>query len=237
MNEPIAIRSIQHYLYCPHRWRLIEIDRAWSENVFVTKANIMHERVHDPDRSYISRGRRIFTSVTVANELPEYNIYGKTDCIELIPDKNGVKITSSKGWANRNNDHDGKYKLNIVEYKPTKPKERDYNPDDVMQVFAQKICVDYMFGCSSDGYIYYSDVRNRVLLPLNEKYFEYAEKLKFILAEMRAHVERGKIPKIRKDQKCSGCSMKDMCMPKIMKKTNVRQEIEKIERSEKCEDY
>ena len=27
----ITIRSIQHYLYCPHRWGLLEIDKAWAE--------------------------------------------------------------------------------------------------------------------------------------------------------------------------------------------------------------
>ena len=53
----ITIRSIQHYLYCSHRWGLLEIDKAWAENAFVTKANLMHDRVHDPDRSYVSKGK------------------------------------------------------------------------------------------------------------------------------------------------------------------------------------
>lgn len=54
----ITIRSIQHYLYCPHRWGLMEIDKAWAENMYVTKANLMHERVHDPDQSYTMRGKK-----------------------------------------------------------------------------------------------------------------------------------------------------------------------------------
>lgn len=45
--EQIPIRSIQHYMYCPHRWGLIEIGDVWAENAFVTKANLIHERVHD----------------------------------------------------------------------------------------------------------------------------------------------------------------------------------------------
>ena len=69
MSEPeITIRSIQHFLYCPHRWGLLEIDRAWVENYFVTKANLMHERVHDPNRYYVGRGDRVFTSVHVYND-------------------------------------------------------------------------------------------------------------------------------------------------------------------------
>ena len=55
INTEITIRSIQHYLYCPHRWGLIEINDCWAENIFVTKANFLHERVHDPDKKYSLR--------------------------------------------------------------------------------------------------------------------------------------------------------------------------------------
>ena len=136
-SEEITIRSIQHYMYCPHRWGLLEIDKAWAENVFVTKANLMHERVHDPDRNYTVRGRKVFTSVPVYNDLEEYNLYGVMDCLECKESKDGVDAF-----------HDGKkYKLCIVEYKPTKSKQQTHRKDDLMQIFAQKICVDYVFHC------------------------------------------------------------------------------------------
>ena len=82
----ITIRSIQHYMYCPHRWGLLEIDKAWAENIFVTKADLMHERVHDPEKNYTAKGKKVFTSVPVYNDLEEYNLYGVTDCLELFPD-------------------------------------------------------------------------------------------------------------------------------------------------------
>lgn len=59
INTEITIRSIQHYLYCPHRWGLIEINDCWAENIFVTKANFLHERVHDPDKKYSLRGKKV----------------------------------------------------------------------------------------------------------------------------------------------------------------------------------
>ncbi len=130
----IAIRSLQHYMYCPHRWGLIEIDRAWAENAFVTKANLMHERVHDPDRHYTSRGKRVFTSVPIYNDLEEYNLYGITDCLELKEDRHGVSVDGSSE----------KYNITIVEYKPTKPKDQDYHEEDLMQVYAQKLCVEIL---------------------------------------------------------------------------------------------
>lgn len=217
-TQEIAIRSIQHYLYCPHRWGLLEIDRAWAENAFVTKANLLHKRVHDTDGSYMSRGKRVFTAVPVYNDLEEYNLYGVTDCLELTVDEDGIQIDGSEE----------KYQLCIVEYKPTKPKYQDYYDEDLMQVFAQKLCVDYVFGCDSSAVLYYANEKKRVKLPVRENYQEYDAMLKKLLREMRISLENGSIPPIRKGQKCSGCSMKDMCMPTIFKKKSLRMHIQEI---------
>ena len=94
----------------------MEIDRAWAENFYVTRANLMHERVHDPAKSYMARGRKVFTSVPVYHDREPYNLYGVVDCLEMSPDKEGITINGS----------DERYRLCIVEYKPTKPKEKGY---------------------------------------------------------------------------------------------------------------
>lgn len=208
IKDDIAIRSVQHYLYCPHRWGLLEIDCAWAENVFVTKANLLHDRVHNPKASYSSSGKKCYTSVSVYNDKSEYNLYGVTDCIEVTGDE--------------------KSDLCIVEYKPTKPKNKDYNFDDLMQVFAQKICVDYVFNCDCDGVLYYADVKKRIKLPLKENFSEYDDILKRTLAEMRNLISKGKIPEIIKNHNCSGCSMKDICMPALKVKSSVKDNIRKI---------
>lgn len=215
----IAIRSIQHYMYCPHRWGLLEIDRAWAENVFVTKANLMHDRVHNPENNYTSKGKKVFTSVPVYNDQEQYNLYGVTDCLELTRDNQGVSINGSEE----------KYNLCIVEYKPTQPKNKEYNEDDLMQVFAQKICVDYVFGCDSRAVLYYADVRKRISVPLRENFKTYDQQLKHFLNEMRSCLERGYIPPIRKGQKCNGCSMKDLCMPSGKPTKDLLLEIKKIQ--------
>lgn len=59
----ITIRSIQHYLYCPHRWGLLEIDKAWEENFFVTKANLIHDRVHNPEQHYNAKGKKFLLTL------------------------------------------------------------------------------------------------------------------------------------------------------------------------------
>ena len=186
--EYISFRSLQHYLYCPHRWGLMEIDRAWAENFYVVKANALHERVHSGE-SYSLRGRKIYTDVDLWND--EFGIIGKTDCIE-----------ESK---------DGLY---IVEYKPTKPKSGLIRHEDAMQLFAQKLCADAIFKAECTVQIYYADVKRRFSISFDSSFYpELAE----ILSEMRRCISRGEVPSIKKKQNCSGCSMKDMCMPQVMK--------------------
>lgn len=218
ITEQISIRSVQHYMYCPHRWGLLEIDRAWAENMFVTKANLMHERVHDPDKNYFSRGKEVYTSVPVYNDRNEYNLYGVTDCLELAKDEKGTFIRELEGA----------YKICIVEYKPTKPRDREYREEDLMQVFAQKICVDYIWNSDCGAAIYYADVRRRVMLPVKEKFEELDRRLKEILRNMRQYLEEGKIPAVRKGQICSGCSMKDLCMPALKHTGDIQTDIRRI---------
>ena len=213
-TSEITIRSIQHYLYCPHRWGLIEIDQCWAENVFVTKANLLHNRVHDPDRNYTLRGKKVFTSVPVYNDQEQYGLYGVIDCMEGKPSDQGVLIP---GYEN-------KYELCIVEYKPTKPKTKEYNYEDLMQVFAQKVCVDYVFHCDCDAVLYYADVKKRVRLPLKENYAEYDQELQELILKMNTLLENGTIPAIPDKQKCGGCSLKDLCMP-----SNARRKKKKLQ--------
>lgn len=187
--ESISIRNLQHYLYCPHRWGLMEIDRAWAENYFVVRANTVHERVHSGD-NFSSRGKKCYTDVDVWND--ELGIIGKLDCLEKNADS-----------------------FCIIEYKPSKPKYDTIRYEDAMQLYAQKICVDKIFDTDCFAEIYYADVRKRFKVTFDNSMHA---KMLSILAEMRTYIAEGKIPDIREGQNCSGCSMKDLCMPQVKDK-------------------
>lgn len=218
----IKIRDIQHFLYCPHRWGLMEIDRVWAENYFVVKANLLHERVHSPEKAYSIRGKRVLTNQYVFLDAPPYEIYGVTDCIELTADPGGVFV----------DDSGKKYRLCIVEYKPAAPKGADFNEDDAMQVFAQKLCVDCIFCCDCDCEIYYSKEKRRVKLPFTQRYEEYDDKLRTTLFQMREYIRSGVVPRREDGQKCSGCSMKDLCMPMREKRGTTQSRINALIREE-----
>ncbi|NLJ97235.1 MAG: Dna2/Cas4 domain-containing protein [Clostridiales bacterium] len=199
-------------MYCPRRWGLLEINDDWEENIYVIKANLMHKRVHSGEHDYSSKNKKVISSLSVYND--ELDIYGVIDCVEFKRDKNGRYIK----------DLNDKFNITIVEYKPTKPKDKEFWPSDAIQVFAQKLCVDYVFKCDSEACIYYGDVRRRSQLPFKECFEDYLNEIKGYLKNMRSYMAKNTIPQIRKGQRCSGCSLEYLCLPRT-KNIAIKQQI------------
>ncbi len=214
MSMSINIRAIQHYMYCPRRFGLLELNDDWQENAFVVSGNIIHERVHSGEHSFSSKTVRAESSVQLYND--ELDIFGVADCVEFREDK---KAPYSEQLC-------GNYKVTLVEYKPTRPKNGEISEPDAIQVFAQKLCADKIYGCDCEGVLYYADVRRRVQLPFVEEYEKYYSTLTRLLREMREVLDSGVIPQRLSGQKCSGCSLESVCMPKCTA-YSVRKEIAK----------
>lgn len=205
----INIRAIQHYMYCPRRFGLLEINDDWEENVFVVKANIMHENVHSGKHMYKGSGKIERSSVALYND--ELDIYGIADCVEFVRTPDGEEIRQL----------DGRFLVRVIEYKPSQPKNGSIRETDAIQVFAQKLCADYIWNCNSEGWIYYADTKKRVKLPFDLEYEYYYSLLTKLLGQMRSCLCGGEIPPRKVGQQCGGCSLKDMCMHQV-KKYNVR---------------
>lgn len=212
----VAIRSIQHYMYCKRRFALLEFNRDWAENPFVVKANIMHSKVHNGEHSIKSDKLISLSNIQLYND--ELDIFGIADCIEFIKSDKGVYIDILNG----------NYTVSVIEYKPTRPKNGEIRETDAIQVFAQKLCADSIWSCKSTGFIYYSDVRKRMKLPFDEKYDYYYEKLIDLLKGINDLYSMETIPDKPKGQKCSGCSLSDICMPLKHNKASLREEILKL---------
>jgi len=201
-EKSVSIRSVQHYMYCPRRFALLELNQDWSENASVVKANILHETVHSDKPRYLPNGVIAENSVTVWND--EYSLLGVCDCVEFVPNKNGTEITGREGF----------YHVRIIEHKPTAPKNAPFHVSDAIQVYAQKLCADSVWNCKSEAYIYYASTRKRVRLPFDTDGDYYYKLLIQYLTEMKQIIETNTIPPCRKGQVCSNCSLSNYCFPK-----------------------
>lgn len=200
-DTAISLRQIQHYAYCPHRWGLIHIGCDWSENAFVNRATLLHARA-DSKTSSMLRGKYIEHAVQVYHDGLE--LYGVLDCLQLTPDENGCYLEK----------YGKRFRLTVVEYKPKLPKRSEASLADRLQLLAQKLCTDFVFRTDCEACMYYADVRRRVPVVFCEEDMRTLER---IIGDIRRCTSEAFIPPVQKSQYCSGCSMKDICLPKAGK--------------------
>ena len=197
-EEQVALRAIQHYIYCPRQWGLIHIEGQWSENDSVVLGNLTHTQVNDPFFNEKRGERHIGRSVPVFSD--KHNIYGVADFVEFLRDANGVEIPGKPG----------KWRVNVVEYKKSKHKSFALATlADELQVTGQVICLEEMFGGSVTAQLYFADVRQRIVVTVTE---EGRQKVFAAAEAIRKNQKTGIVPPKTDKSRCGGCSMADYCM-------------------------
>ena len=76
--------------------------------------------------------------------------------------------------------------------------------------------VEYKRG--SEGAIFYSETRRRTSVSFSR---ELREQVKAMLEEMHQLYRRGYTPKVRRSRSCNACSLKELCLPALMKENDV----------------
>ena len=204
-EDYLQISGLQHFRFCRRQWALIHIEQQWAENLRTTEGHIIHERAHDSSLRekrgdmLICRDMRVFS--------PALGISGNCDIVEFIRDENGVNITGTVG----------KYLPYPVEYKHGSPREDTANH---LQLCAQAMCLEEMLCCDiPNGALYYHEIRRREQVDFTE---ELRNEVKTTLLEMHELYNRRFTPKVNPGKHCNACSLKDICIPKIMNKKPVK---------------
>jgi len=199
----LLLSGIQHFSFCPRQWALIHIEAQWSENYFTASGRILHKKVHD-NTKFEKRGDCI-TVRGLKISSSRLGISGECDVVEFHENKGGVPIRN----------YGGTYQPYPVEYKRGKSKIDDC---DRLQLCAQAVCLEEMLGCEiSEGALFYGEPRRREICLFST---ELRNKLKELTEKMHSLFERQHTPKGVAGTNCNGCSLKDLCLPKLSKKTD-----------------
>ena len=201
----VAIRSLQHFLYCPRRWGLTEIDRQWHDNAFIAYSELAHERVHTGTRVLSGENKIVRSGVWLYADEPD--LVGIADCVEFTRGKPSAGATYIPSLG-------GSFRVAVVEYKPRMPAGGRIRDDDALQVYAQKLCADHVFGCDAEMTLYYTREKKRVAVP-RERIAGLHELLLGTLARMARCMEERRIPALVRKDGCGGCSFADFCMPGV----------------------
>jgi len=200
----LMLSGIQHFAFCRRQWALIHIEQLWEDNLRTTEGNIIHDNCHD---SYFSESRG---EVIIARGVPIFSktmgVSGECDVVEYRKDPNGIELVGKKG----------KFTVYPVEYKRGEPKDTDI---DILQLTAQAICLSEMLLCEiNEGAIYYASIKKRQRVTFTD---DLKNKVRALFSEMHRYIKSGHIPNVKATKQCNACSLKNLCMPKLMSKDNV----------------
>ena len=200
----LQLSGLQHFKFCRRQWALIHIETQWAENYRTTDGAILHENAHNSAFSesrgdlLITRDMRVFS--------PTLGVSGACDVLEFHRGEVGISL------ANR----EGLWQPFPVEYKRGKPKE---DTEDTLQLCGQAMCLEEMLCCDiPTGALYYGETRRRTEVIFTP---ELRQEVKSLLAEMHALYKWGRTPKVKPTKGCNACSLKERCLPKLMKSRNV----------------
>ena len=204
------ISGIQHFVFCRRQWALIHIEQQWEENLRTVDGNIMHENAHNSSFNE-KRGDTIITR-GMAVSSAQLGISGECDVVEFRKSPNGTEIFG----------HDGKYAVVPVEYKRGEPKA---NESDIMQLCAQAMCLEEMLCCEiSEGFIFYGENKRRYKVLFDK---DLRERTKAVVSEMHVLYSKKYTPKVKRTKSCNACSLKEICLPVLMKNKSASEYIKK----------
>lgn len=213
-DDLLLLSGIQHFAYCERQWALIHVEKQWLENVKTVEGRHLHERVHNPD--LIEKRGDLLTARSLPIVSLRLGLYGMLDLLEFHqtgPGQGGTKLSNREGfWLPK-----------PVEYKRGKAKPDDR---DEVQLCAQGICLEEMLQIRIDeGDLYYGENRRRVVVAFDSALRSRVEELS---RRMHQVFENGITPPAEKGNHCNLCSLKDVCLPSLTKKSrSVKDYIEK----------
>ncbi len=200
--DPVPLSALQHLLYCERQCALIHVEREWVENRYTAEGRLLHERADAVGTE--SRG-----DVRIARGLglrcARLGLIGRADVVELhrVEDGDGSAAAGAELPG-----VEGRWRPVPVEYKRGRPKDRHC---DEVQLCAQALCLEEMLGVAiPEGVLFYGKTRRRTRVAFDRALREETEQA---AARVRRLVEDGTVPPPVADERCTRCSLLDICLP------------------------
>lgn len=204
-EDYLQISGLQHFSFCRRQWALIHIEQQWAENYYTTDGALFHKHAHDTAFQESRPGCITIRGMRVRSA--SLGISGACDVLEFHQSKEGVALSG----------RDGCWQPFPIEYKRGKPAQ--HTEADALQLCAQAMCLEEMLCCEIPrGALYYGEIRHRYAVELTA---ELRHCVKNLLEEMHALYKRGYTPKGKPTKACQACSLKEQCLPSLMRTQSV----------------
>lgn len=206
----LQLSGLQHFAFCRRQWALIHIENQWSENLRTVEGILFHQRAHD-EKQRERRGQTL-----ILRGLPVFSdslgLSGKCDVVEFHADPMGVPLQGEEGV----------WQPYPVEYKRGTPKNHDA---DELQLCAQAMCLEEMLCCEiSEGALFYGEPRRRTVVSISS---ELRQSVRSMTEEMHQLYRRRHTPRVKPTKSCNACSLKDLCLPGMLRRPSVSEYLRK----------
>lgn len=196
----LQLSGLQHFVFCRRQWALIHIESQWADNFRTVDGSLMHQNAHD--ESFREKRGDLLTVRGLAVRSARLGVSGQCDVVEFRKDPAGVPLRGQEG----------RWLPFPVEYKRGRPNEHGA---DALQLCGQALCLEEMLGCAvPEGVLYYGETRRRQPVAFTA---ELRGRVESSLAEMHALYQRRYTPKVRPTKACNACSLKELCLPRLMR--------------------
>lgn len=204
-EDYLLLSGLQHFKFCRRQWALIHIEQQWAENYRTVDGALMHSKAHEKGSAESRGDLLIVRSLSVFS--PTLGVSGECDVVEFHRTPDGISL----------NGRDGLWQPYPVEYKRGRHNERT---GDQLQLCAQAMCLEEMLCCDiPEGALYYGETRRRLTVAFTE---DLRREVRETLAEMHDLFRRSHTPKVTPSKACNACSLKDLCLPKLLRKQSVQ---------------
>lgn len=203
-EDLLPLSGLQHFAFCRRQWALIHLEQQWQENLRTVEGGLLHRRAHDE----AARERRSDTLILRGLQVVSHQLglSGQCDVVEFHATPKGVPLQGEEGL----------WQPYPVEYKRGKPKSHQA---DELQLCAQAMCLEEMLCCAvPEGAIFYGETRRRTAISFTPA---LRQQVCAMVEEMHQLRRRGHTPKVRPSKGCSACSLKELCLPALMKGKDV----------------
>ena len=205
-DELLMLSGLQHFAFCRRQWALIHIEHQWQENWRTIDGQLFHQNAHDVG----SRQRRgdVLTIRALSILSRSLGVSGQCDVVEFHRDTNGVPLSGE----------DGLWLPYPVEYKRGTDKTK---AADALQLCGQALCLEEMLCCHiPEGALFYGETRRRSVVVFDEP---LRQTVRDMLSEMHQLYQRGYTPRVKPSKACNACSLKELCLPALMRRDSSAQ--------------
>ena len=208
-EDYLMLSGLQHFAYCRRQWALIHIEQQWAENERTVDGQIFHSVAHDKAR--IEKRGELLITRGLPVKSAKLGMSGVCDVVEFHKSEEGVSLAS----------YEGLWQPYPVEYKKGLPK---LNEADEMQLCGQAICLEEMLLCRiPGGSLFYGENRRRKAVEFTD---ELRGKVYDMAKEMHVLWDKGYTPRVKPQKGCNACSLKEICVPTLVRVKSVSAFIE-----------